>query len=237
MRATVPIIGLLAAFFTLGAQATVIDADTLYDLSNHPDGGAADPLSGLRLDGLLTGHTADIYTFDFEDAASSMTMLWDSATNTLTITGTAFGGEDGGSAYVSGTTEIWNITFTYNDMYVCGTGLCSNSGTGTVSSATFGSYDLIAVSGRNSYAFQLDLDHRGFAGISGWGWMNHCPSAENEGAGGACDTHLYASDWLFTAEKTPVSEPATLLLLGIALAGMGLVRRKKIRTDRRVDRA
>lgn len=225
MRATVPIIGLLTGFFTLSAQATPIDADTLYDLSNHPDGGAADPLYGLRFDGLLTGDKADIYTFDFEDAASSMTMLWDSVTNTLTITGTAFGGEDGGSAYVAGTTETWNITFTYNDMYVCGAGLCSNSGTGTVSSTTFGSYDLIAVSGQNSYAFQLNFDHRGFAGISGWGWMNHCPSAGNEGAGGSCDTHLYSSDWLFTAEKTRVPEPRTLLLFGMALLGFGISRK------------
>ncbi len=224
MRATLLIIGLLTGFFTLSAQATPIDADALYSLSNHPDGGAADPLYGLRLDGLLTGDSNDIYTFDFDDAASSMTMLWDSVTNTLTIMGTSLGGEDGGSAYVAGTTEIWNIQFTYNNIYVCGDGLCSDSGAGTVSATTFGSYDLIAVSGNNSYAFQLNLDHRDFTGISGWGWMNHCPSAGNQGGGGSCDTHLYASDWLFTADKITVPEPGTLLLLGMALLGFGVRR-------------
>ena len=72
-----------------------------------------------------------------------MTMTWDSATHTLIIMGTAFGGQDVGGSYAAGSTALWDSMFVYDDVYVCGTGLCSNSGLGTISSA-LGSDDLVA---------------------------------------------------------------------------------------------
>ncbi len=87
--------------------ATPITADALYELGNHPDGGAANPLYGLRLDGLLTADSSDIYTFDFAASGASMSMLWSSGTDELRIWGTAFGGQDIGSDYLAGTTALW----------------------------------------------------------------------------------------------------------------------------------
>src|SRR6056297_4288655 len=76
------------------AYSTPILPDTGYDLSNHPDSAMAPPPYGLRLDGLLTGDSNDEYTFDFENASSAMSMIWDKGADTLTISGTAYGGED-----------------------------------------------------------------------------------------------------------------------------------------------
>lgn len=206
--------------------ATPITADALYELGNHPDGGAANPLYGLRLDGLLTGDSSDIYTFDFEASGVSMSMLWSSGTDELRIWGTAFGGQDIGSDYLAGTTALWTINFTYTGISACGTGICSSSGGRTVSSDLFGSFDLVPTgSNTYGYAFQVNDGHRGVAGPSGWGWMNHCASAGNTIEGGSCIQHLYASDWLFTVHSVP--EPGTLVLFGIGLLGIGMLRRRK----------
>ena len=216
------------ALAPLTSGAAVINPDTVYELGNHPDGGAASPFYGLRLDGIGTGDTRDIYTFDFEAAGSGMTLFYDDDAGTITIGGTAFGGRDAGSSFADGSTDVWQISFTYSDVYACGSGLCANSGSGSVSSLLFGTYNLVAEMGRHDYAFQLNNDHRGFSGVSGWGWMNHCPQGGEGGNGRyengvGCDNHLYASDWLFTIRDVPA--PGTLALLGLGLAGIGLRRR------------
>ena len=58
----------LATIVTLGLAVSELPADLFqYNLHNSPDGGAQPPLYGFRLDGLFTGYSSDIFTFDFDD--------------------------------------------------------------------------------------------------------------------------------------------------------------------------
>ena len=94
------------------AQATVYT----FALGDHPDGGVAPPLYGLRLDEIInatSGH--DVYTFTFSGGA--MKLDYDDnntasgADDTIRIHGDAFGGRDTGPGYsMSG---LASIDFTY----------------------------------------------------------------------------------------------------------------------------
>ncbi len=232
---------LLLAFVLWTSSAFALMSGT-YKLSNHPDGNAADPEYGLRLDGLVDGDTNSIYTFDFDHASSDMKLYWNGI-DTVIIQGQAFGGKDIGSVYDGATTAVWDISFTYKvgvstpggdggveDVVV----VADNQNFGTISSI-FGDFDLRDKS-NGSYSFQLgDEDGTGHrrndGALSGWGWLNHCPV----GKPSVCDTHLAASDWLFTADRigdgtTPIPVPAAAWLFGTGLAGLvGVARRRRSR--------
>ena len=81
----------------------------LYELSNHPDGNAAAPYYGLRLDGLLDWDDSVIYTFDFD--ADGAAMYLDYSGGSIHIYGTAWGGKDVGNVYEDA--GFWDIDFTY----------------------------------------------------------------------------------------------------------------------------
>ncbi len=220
---------LVVASAFVATNANAITTGT-YVLSNHPDGAIQTPLYGLRLDGLLGDPTKE-FTFDFDHASSNMTLVWDGTT--IVIDGQAFGGEDTGSGYGVGTTDVWNIHFEYtvgistpggeggvDDLVVTS----DNMNFGTISSTTFGSFSLEEEADSGGLAFQLGDEagagHRGFAGISGWGWMNHGVDCVNNNC-----SHVVASDWLFTASPVPV--PAAVWLFGSGLLGLvGVARRR-----------
>lgn len=192
-----------------------------YTLNNHPDGNAAAPFYGLRLDDLLG---PGIYTFDFDDAENGADMRLDYDGSTIHIYGQAWGGLDTGSAY-SGAT-LWTIDFTYTVLSSVSDGgiddIQSSNGTGTISSDQ-GHFNLIAFSGSHSYAFQIGdgngSGHRFYNGTSGWGWLNYFED------GGDPNIHAYSSDWLFTA--TPVPVPAALWLFLSSFLGLGLISRRR----------
>jgi hypothetical protein len=102
----------IAATITSAASAASIQTGT-YRLSNHPDGAAANPTYGMRLDELFNvtgGH--DVFTFDFEAPGSAMYLDYDGTS--IHIYGTAFGGRDIGSSYDPAHSSAVEIDFYYS---------------------------------------------------------------------------------------------------------------------------
>ena len=99
-----------------------------YKLHSHPDGAAASPYYGLRLDGLLSGNDRDIYTFDFDAAGASVFLDYDDTADTIHIYGTAYGGKDVGQSYEDPT--FWEIDFTYSNVTTAGRNLVGDNGVG-----------------------------------------------------------------------------------------------------------
>ena len=223
------VIALGSAVMASTAGAAIIPFGT-YTLSNHPDGSATPPPYGLRLDELvdLNPGSKDIFTFDFEHALSDMQLTYD-ATG-IRIFGDAFGGEDIGGAYDPVNSGVWQIDFKYtniatapgDDDLISPWSGTPGAGSGTISSLvaagplvglsfTFEDY----AKASDSFSFRLgdeddDQGHRGFnGGVSGWGWVKHSGSAEQE----------KYSDWLFTIRAEDIPTPGSTLLL----AGAGLV--------------
>jgi hypothetical protein len=225
----------VAAALAPGAGAGSI-ADGLYQLHNHPDGSQLPPPYGLRLDELLNVTLQhDVFTFDFDHAQSGLYM--DISAGTVHIYGTVFGGHDIGSSYSSTHSGLWEIDFTYNSVAAVSgdDDLWVTAGSPTSSGAirfVGGNPDaLIGISttigledypGPFPFSFRLgdeddDQGHRGFAGISGWGWLNH---------GG--NSHIPQGDWIFTAELIPLPPAAWMGLAGVlSVAGAGRLRRRR----------
>ncbi|NEO47781.1 MAG: hypothetical protein F6K55_28175 [Moorea sp. SIO4A3] len=182
--------------------------DGTYMLSNHPDGtdfGNGNPhgliLTGLFVDGMY--QTGDISVFDFEHPDANMRMSING--DEIRIFGTAFGHLDvDGNFDYDDTPGLWQIDFTYNnadnvsgDDDISVDAQFAGINTGTIKQL-YGDqveFDLNDEAGNNSVSFQVgdktdDQGHRGFDGISGWGWLNHSNAEE----------YVYHSDWLFTVK-------------------------------------
>jgi len=214
---------LLFLLIPLFILPTVVWADSLapghYLLGDHPDGGATDPLYGLRLDGLYTGDDGDIYTFSFEQGGAQMEMWIDE--NSILIQGQVYGGfkADGASTWTD--PSLYTVHFEYFG-YGFAPGdddVITQSGSGWIQKEGESQIVLEAYAGSFDYTFRFgdednDLGHRDFAGLSGWGWLNHSGWE-----------HKSASDWIFTAQSVP--EPSTLLLLSTGLL-VGAAFRKRL---------
>lgn len=198
-----------------------------YFLANHPDGSANPPAYGLRLDELYNatgGH--DIFTFDFEHPSSVMVM--DLTPTTIRIHGVAWGGRDSGGSYAADAhLGLYTIDMLYSvgvmgvagddDLWVNGP---NNANTGAITTPLGDTIPLWDE--RGSFGFSLrigdendDAGHRGFEGLSGWGWLNH----------GSAENHVAASDFLFTV-GAPVPAPGCAAL-GLVCAGWAGARRRR----------
>lgn len=210
-------LGVYSLFAVSFASAATIDAG-LYQLGNHPDGNAVPPPYGMRLDELVDvtgGH--DIFTFDFEHASSNMSLVYDNVGDTITISGTSYGGRDIGGAYAADAYQgVYTVSFLYDvsvsqvpgDDDIQVTANQQNFGTITLPDGTTVK-DLSDIF-MGGYSFRLgdeddDLGHRGFPGISGWGWMD------------VDGVHVANMDWLFTATYIPEPATAMMLLIGGSL--------------------
>lgn len=218
-------LGLILSVASSTLSAVVIDPG-LYQLHNHPDGLAAPPDYGLRLDELFdVSASLDVFTFEFDAPGASMWMDYNGTS--MHIYGTVYGGlnENGDYSHSPDYVGFWDVDFTYSiglglapgddDLAVLDPG--GNSGTLTRSSDNY----VINLTDKSngSYTFRLgdesdNMGHRGYAGISGWGWLMH----ENMGSNPT-------ADFLFTAVQVP--EPHTYMTLGAFMAMALLYRRRR----------
>ena len=222
-----PLLLSAAVFIGLASPASA----ALFRLHSHPDGGARPPLYGLRLDGLSTGNTNDIFTFDFDYGTSEMFLDYDGST--IHIYGTAYGGLNSGSGYAAPGADVgyFDIDFTYTTN-VSGdivNGLEadeSDSNRGRIIGPQGDVYALEDEAGNHGYSFRFnDSGHR-LGGsppydLVGWGWVNHAEwsTADPDDYSdfpAQSFPHVYASDWLFTGEL--IDEPSTVPEGGATIA-------------------
>ena len=114
---------MFAAVLAIGASMFVspASASTQYRLFNHPDGSAAQPLYGLRLDELVNATAShDIFTFNFNFTHTDFNsdMLLDYDGSTIHIYGQVFGGRDtdnfANHGYADdGLDGVYEVDFTY----------------------------------------------------------------------------------------------------------------------------
>ena len=206
----------------------ILPTDVRLQLLDHPDGNAAPPTYGLRLDELINvtpGH--DRFTFSFEHPQALMQMMLTevgAGEFSIHIWGTAFGGLVVNNEYDPLLSGLVEIDFTYmlahlvdgDDDLIVTTPSFMNAGSIMFDGSTIDLFDRA-----NSEGFSLrlgneddDQGHRGFDGISGWGWLDH----------GEAGTHFVASDWLFTVVPTP--GPTALMAIAAALFARARRRRR-----------
>jgi MYXO-CTERM domain-containing protein len=231
MRTRVPalaVAGIAASVIASAASAQILAPGT-YFIHNHPDGFMNPPPYGLRLDELynVDNSQSDVFTFDFNDSSSNMRLTYDGST--IRIFGNTLGGRDIGTGYANDQyLGNYVIDFTYrvnvqqsnidDDLVVIPVNPANN---GTILTP-LGDTKILTEEplGPNpvtDYTFRLgnendDLGHRGFPGLSGWGWLR-VDGAYNSG-----------NDWIFTIGN-PVPAPGIAGLLG--LAGLAASRRKR----------
>lgn len=221
------LVAAMASFCMTSIASAAAIAPGTYQLHNHPDGDAVPPPYGMRLDELFNVSGGnDIFTLDFDHAGSNMTLVYDNS-GLIVISGVAYGGIDIGGSYLNdGHQGLYQIEFVYD----VGVGLASGDddlivipgangqNSGSIAPLDPGhpdfgaSLNLFDVRDGN-YSFRFgdednDLGHRGYPGISGWGWVGF----NGQSHPGAAD------DFLFTAELIPEPAAASLLLIGLGAA-------------------
>jgi len=227
-------LGVAALAVVIGASSASA-ATHVFRLSDHPDGNAAPPTYGLRLDNLFSAHgvgPSGITTFSFVNVL--LTVNDDTAMGggiDINISGLIYGGVDAGASYGFGE-GFYTVDFNYimgvqpdGDGWRTSPVSASNSGVVT----SLGNGDVAAgeqfffyekVSGGMPMQFVPD-GHRLAGDNSTWvgrGWHTYDPQG-GAGPGGS-------QDWLFVGHLVPA--PAPLALGAAGLAGvMTLGRRRR----------
>ena len=220
----------VAAFAIAGlAHGAVIQTGT-YRLGNHPAANQNPPPYGIRWDELADVTSSnDVFSIGFEGAGTNMKMTFDGSS--LHIFGTGFGGRDVGSAYANDQfLGFYQVDFTFSvgvglapgdDDLIVTAATGSNTGTIVLPDLTVVNiFDKATPDTGTGTTFRFgdednDLGHRGFAGLSGWGWLE-IAGAVNPNA---------TRDFLFTATLVPTPGSAAIL----ALFGVTTIRRRRRR--------
>lgn len=210
----------------LFAVSSIALAGTLspgvYKLANHPDGNAQPPQYGLRLDELYNATGShDIFTFDFDDPISDVHIMYNGSA--IKIYGSAVGGRDIGGAYAADPyfgIYTFEMSYTIGVMPVPGdddiwVDAPNHANSGWIKTPLGDTKILDDERGGNPYSIRIgdendDLGHRGFPGISGWGWLR------------VDGVHTDNQDFLFTVV---IPSPGSLAMLG--LGGLLALRRRR----------
>lgn len=237
-----------AAIVASTVFASSAQAETLvYQLFNHPDGNAAPPQYGLRLDNLFGGGNTVHFSFDPADGASVFLTVTDSGgTITINIAGTVFGGHDnGGATYAAANAGFWDLDFSYT-LYVAGDGTNgwsvspqSNTNQGSLTALDNGggvgglwdfgaSFDFFEQVGTNNPFIFAPDDHRLLTSTGGS--MDYPEAGDtfvgrgwlsyDSSGSGVSDTQ----DWLFIGQLVPL--PPAAWMAGIGLIGIAALRRR-----------
>lgn len=210
----------LAAGFTHAGVATTV---AQFDLLDHPDGSAAEPYYGLRLDNVIASGTATLSMDVYQDTV--MTVTEEDGDFTIEIEGTLRGGAVSGNAWVDA--QDYAVSFSYGaDVVMTASGWKVNGFTtlngGTITN--LGTMDTIELFGKGNGAgdtFIMQADgHRLSGDSSSWvgrGWLTTETDGSNAAGG--------AQDWLFTAIEREAPTPGALALLG--LGGLVGARRRR----------
>jgi uncharacterized protein (TIGR03382 family) len=223
-------VGALALSAAAGSASAALIQQGTYALHNHPDGNARPPSYGAKLNELYNATSnLDIFTFDFDAPGADMKLIYNGTS--IRITGQAWGGRDIGDSYAA---DQYRGMYTFNFVYVWGVGLAAGDDDLQVDLPT-GKYnygtlvtplgDTVQLrdghygNGQPDFRFgdeDNDLGHRGFNGLSGWGWLFKALPGEQY-------TYTQDSDWLFTATLIPTPGTGALALT----AGAMLLRRRR----------
>ncbi|MFQ5777619.1 MAG: PEP-CTERM sorting domain-containing protein [Terriglobia bacterium] len=229
----VTVLGVLALL--LGAAPAWAET-FMYSAHNHPDGNAAPPFYGLRLD-----FNGTKQTFDFTNVLFTI----DPGAGTASIAGTITHNQAG-----SGTDATYTIMASFSAMSIRDLG----------STGWFDGGDPIAdllaagIDPNNAILFQLDSmvlsDGNSYGGVLEWFGKSKAngdefllvvghrldgqPNPEVVAGFGWLQTangQTGTNDFLFTMDLQPVPEPGTVFLVGGGLTALGLLRRRRARFD------
>ncbi len=200
-------------------NVTAALGDGEYSLGNHPDGNSATPFYGMVLNSLYRPKGSRKFTFDFDHEASDMRMIVDAGGSSIRIFGSVFGGRDIGDDWAD---DVYKGMYEIDFSYTSGLSLASGdndlevrlpaSNSGIISTPLGDVFDLLDKANDSGRVFRLgdednDLGHRGFDGISGWGWL----TGRQQGG----RSKNVSGDFLFTVK--PVPAPGTAVLGGLGL--------------------
>lgn len=210
----------------LFASAGAVSADIVnFRLHDHPRGEAVPPEYGLRLDDLF-GPSSLPVTFSFDDGGAAVSMAVDLATKMIHITGTVYGGVDGGNSYVA--PELFQLDMLYKfgvvGEPVNGWDVQSMANTGSITRISdMRSWDLTTKLNGFGNAFEFHPDRfRLFPGdLPGVSWVGR----------GWLDTAkdprpTRTRDFLFVATVVPLPTGTLVGGLGLALVGMTRIARR-----------
>lgn len=203
------------------ANAGVAEVVAMFDLHDHPDGSAAQPYYGLRLDNIGAPGTMTLSMAMHSN--TTLSVIEEDGQFSIRIQGTLHGGQVSSNEYVS--SNDYSIDFTYGANVIQTANGYRVDGFTTLNSGTLTNLDteqeieLFGKPNMQGLAFTFQADGHRMSGDSttwvGRGWLTDESDGSAPGAG--------SQDWLFYATEVPT--PGGSLLL--ACSGLVIARRRR----------